>query len=89
MLNKYRNAHFERIIETTNNLFLKSKSICHKCHYVQGTLNCLFCYCPIYDDCDCGGEYIILNNGIKDCSKCLKPHTKEFIIAQLIKLYDN
>lgn len=87
MLNKYRNAHFDRIIESTNNLFLQPDSICRNCHPEQRTTNCIFCYCPVYEDTDCGGNYIILNNGLKDCSKCLKPHTKDFIKEQLLILY--
>lgn len=40
--------------------------------------NCLFCYCPLY--ClgkNCGGNFTILENGIKDCSGCLFPHIPE------------
>ena len=40
--------------------------------------NCLFCYCPLYALGDqCGGNFRYLENGIKDCSACLKPHRKE------------
>ena len=40
--------------------------------------NCLFCYCPLYALGDqCGGNFRYLENGIKDCSGCLKPHRKE------------
>ena len=40
--------------------------------------NCLFCYCPLYAlGSSCGGDFIYLKNGIKDCSNCLKPHLKE------------
>ena len=40
--------------------------------------NCLFCYCPLYAlGEDCGGDFVYLKNGIKDCSDCLKPHLKE------------
>ena len=38
------------------------------------TLNCLFCYCPLYQYGDCGGDYSRTGNGIKDCSKCKLPH---------------
>ncbi len=38
-------------------------------------LNCLFCYCPLYRIKECGGDYEIMNSGVKDCSKCLIPHT--------------
>ena len=40
--------------------------------------SCLFCYCPLYALGDrCGGNFVYLNNGIKDCSRCLKPHKRE------------
>ena len=40
--------------------------------------NCLFCYCPLYALGDkCGGAFTYTENGIKDCSKCLKPHRRE------------
>lgn len=40
--------------------------------------NCLFCYCPLYPLGDaCGGDYVLLENGIKDCSGCLFPHKRE------------
>ena len=40
--------------------------------------NCLFCYCPLYALGDgCGGNFRYTENGIKDCSGCLKPHRRE------------
>ena len=40
--------------------------------------NCLFCYCPLYAlGKDCGGAYVILENGMKDCSRCTLPHRRE------------
>lgn len=40
--------------------------------------NCLFCYCPLYAlGSRCGGNYRYLDNGIKDCSECLLPHSKD------------
>lgn len=89
MLDRYRDAHFNRIIKATNNLFLQEDSICYNCHPEQRTINCIFCYCPNYDNMDCGGDYLILDNGLKDCSKCLKPHQEEFIKEKLLKLYNS
>lgn len=86
MLNKYKSYHIKRIIEATNGLYLKKDSICYKCHKTNNILNCLFCYCPLYDDFECGGNYTILNNGLKDCSACLKPHEEEFIKEQLSRI---
>lgn len=50
---------------------------CH--HTTRPTdFNCLFCYCPLYAlGKDCGGNFHIPENGIKDCSGCLIPHQRE------------
>ena len=38
--------------------------------------NCLFCYCPLYAlGRKCGGGFRYLENGVKDCSGCLIPHS--------------
>ena len=50
------------------------------CHAVTdpANFNCLFCYCPLYALGDqCGGAFTYTEQGIKDCSKCLKPHRQE------------
>lgn len=55
-----------------------------KCEYFpchsgaeEESFNCLFCYCPLYALGDkCGGNFHYLENGIKDCSACLRPHGK-------------
>lgn len=46
---------------------------CHKVSHPE-TFNCLFCYCPLYLVQYCGGRFVILPNGVKDCSSCLIPH---------------
>ena len=44
----------------------------------EDDFNCLFCYCPLYALGDrCGGNFTYLENGIKDCSRCVKPHRRE------------
>ena len=56
-----------------------------KCEYFpchagadKDSFNCLFCYCPLYALGDqCGGSFTYTEGGIKDCSKCLKPHRAE------------
>ena len=47
----------------------------YPCHCLD-EINCLFCFCPLYG-LDCPGDYIILENGVKDCSGCVLPHKKE------------
>lgn len=40
--------------------------------------NCLFCFCPLYALADqCGGNFCYTQEGIKDCSNCLRPHRKD------------
>lgn len=40
--------------------------------------NCLFCYCPLYAlGNKCGGNFVITEKGIKNCSNCTVPHRKE------------
>ena len=49
---------------------------CHK--VAKEEFNCLFCYCPLYGLKDkCGGNFVYLENGIKSCMGCTKPHTKD------------
>lgn len=50
---------------------------CHEGADVNN-FNCLFCYCPLYALGDrCGGSFRYTENGIKDCSFCLRPHRAE------------
>ena len=50
---------------------------CHP-NAIPETFSCLFCYCPLYALGDrCGGNYIYTNDGIKDCTNCLRPHRRE------------
>lgn len=57
---------------------------CHKTETEE--FNCIFCFCPLFGVEECGGNYKILKNGWKDCSKCLIPHNPDnydFIIKKL------
>lgn len=91
---EFRRKHLERIYEATLRLYKQEDSICKQCHYEiplqlygDGELSCLFCYCPEYFYPNCGGSYRILNNGVKDCSGCVRPHTKEFVMKYLERFY--
>ena len=66
--------------ETENYKFYQHKK-CEffPCHDIndEENFNCLFCYCPLYPLGEkCNGNYIYLENGVKDCSNCLIPHDK-------------
>lgn len=54
--------------------------------------NCLFCYCPLYMlGSECGGNVHYMENGIKDCSKCMLPHSKggyEYINKKFMKIVE-
>mgnify|MGYP006422361707 CR=1 FL=1 len=60
------------------------------CHPGADTasFNCKHCYCPLYFIywTDCGGDFQILGNGVKDCTACLLPHQPQghdFILEKL------
>lgn len=49
--------------------------------------SCLFCYCPLYALGDkCGGNFTYTQEGIKDCSNCLRPHRRENYEAIMEKM---
>ena len=53
------------------------------------TFSCLFCYCPLYALGDkCGGNFTYTEQGIKDCSACLKPHRRENYLKIMEKMTD-
>lgn len=62
------------------------------CHKTEKTdeFNCLFCYCPLYAlGEDCEGNFTFTENGIKDCTGCLIPHSKggfDYIMERFPKI---
>ncbi len=65
--------------KNSSEFFCNKECAYYPCHRVpEGTdLNCLFCYCPLYAlGRDCGGNFTYLENGVKDCSSCLIPHSE-------------
>ncbi len=60
---------------------------CHK--VADNHFNCLFCFCPLYVLGDsCGGNYTYTEDGIKDCSNCVIPHSENGYKYILSKLND-
>jgi len=60
---------------------------CHK-GADPATFNCKHCYCPLYFIYweNCGGNFTMLTSGIKDCSKCLLPHSPgghQYVVGKL------
>ncbi len=61
------------------------------CHQTDSRdFNCLFCYCPLYTLADrCGGSFRYLEDGTKDCSGCILPHSAggyDYILSQYPKI---
>ena len=62
----------------------------YPCHDMPGgeEINCLFCYCPLNPYEDCGGNYVMLENGWKDCSACVLPHLDyDYVVDKLKQLH--
>ena len=64
---------------------------CHKTNKPED-FNCLFCYCPLYAlGTKCGGNFVITEKGIKDCSGCLVPHARNgygYVIGKYSEISD-
>ena len=61
---------------------------CHK-FSDQENFNCLFCYCPLYAlGENCGGNFSYTEQGIKDCSGCLRPHRRDAFDSIMQKMGD-
>ena len=68
--------------------FQNTKCEYFPCHKPSGEyFNCMFCYCPLYALGDkCGGVFSYTDDNIKDCSRCLIPHTEkgyEYILSKI------
>ena len=49
---------------------------CHATEHPED-FNCLFCYCPLYALGEkCGGNYTYTVTGVKDCTNCTIPHSR-------------
>lgn len=62
------------------------------CHSILSKENfsCLMCFCPLYNFKDCGGNYTVLQNNVKDCSNCTIPHYNyDYVIKKLIEHQQN
>ena len=55
----------------------------------EESFNCLFCYCPLYAlGENCGGNFSYTEQGIKDCSGCLRPHRRDAFDSIMQKMGD-
>ncbi len=72
--------------------FKNSKCQYFPCHKAEDeNFNCMFCYCPLYALGDkCGGNFDYIEDGTKDCSNCLIPHSVSgyaYIISKFPEIY--
>ena len=79
-------------IKTENYKFTQHKECeffpCHPTQHPE-TFNCLFCYCPLYAlGENCGGNFTFTEQGIKDCSGCLRPHRRDAFNSIMEKMGD-
>ncbi len=66
-------------MDNSSRFFANKDCEYYPCHESDGDINCLFCYCPLYER-DCPGDYrMVTKNGrlIKNCKNCLFPHKPE------------
>ncbi len=62
----------------------------YPCHKTVAHINCLFCYCPLYN-MDCPGTYSYIdkdNKHIKVCEECTFPHIPEHY-EKIVKMISN
>lgn len=80
-------------MEDSYKFFQNKKCFAFPCHKIakeeEDNFSCLMCYCPLSPYDDCGGQYVILENGWKDCSECVMPHFDyDYIVSKLIELHN-
>lgn len=67
-------------MENSYKFFENKECKYYPCHNGVKNINCMFCFCPLYNIENCPGNYqIIETNGkkIKDCMNCIFPHKAE------------
>lgn len=69
---------------TRLNGYLEPGARCRKCHEIEGDIDCTFCYCPLYHDADCPGDYV-MRGEVRDCSQCLLPHQNPELILKIVR----
>lgn len=74
-------------MKNDENFFSNDSCPYFPCHKIQKKedFNCKFCYCPLYFIPNCGGNFTLLKNGLKDCSNCLIPHVNHDYITQKLE----
>jgi Zn-finger protein len=56
----------------------------YPCHSIE-SINCLFCYCPLFTFKFCGGNFRYTKSGKKDCTHCNLPHQNyDYVVNFLV-----
>lgn len=71
---EYMKRYDEELPHNSSKWFNNLSCEYYPCH--EGQVNCMFCFCPLYNF-ECPGDYQHTDKGIKDCSNCSLPHTKD------------
>ena len=69
----------DKKIKNSSSYFRNVECEYFPCHKVSDStdFNCMFCFCPLYNLVNCGGNPRFTDKGIKDCSNCIVPHKAE------------
>ena len=76
-------------MENSYKYFENKKCQYYPCHKGTQNINCMFCYCPLYNMENCPGKYSYIDSHgkkIKECTDCTFPHEAknyEIIMALL------
>ncbi|WP_026510441.1 MULTISPECIES: cysteine-rich small domain-containing protein [unclassified Butyrivibrio] len=63
-------------MKNSSRFFANKECEYYPCHESENDINCLFCYCPLYN-LKCPGNFKIVDKGdrkIKSCINCTFPH---------------
>ncbi len=66
-------------MDNSSRFFANKECEYYPCHECDSDINCLFCYCPLYDRV-CPGNYTMIEKdgrSIKNCINCTFPHKAE------------
>jgi len=66
-------------VKNSSKFFANKECQYYPCHKCDTDINCLFCYCPLYD-MDCPGNYKMVEKDgkmIKSCIDCVFPHVPD------------
>ncbi len=66
-------------MENSSKFFANKDCEYYPCHTCDGEINCLFCFCPLYDRPCPGNPKMTEKDGrvVKSCIDCIFPHKPE------------